>query len=258
MSTVSSVSGKIILAGEYAVVFGYPGLATPSKERLTVHFTPGKKMEIVWPEVMGTPWIPYMEKIISLIKEKVSVAGTYVVENELPLGKGMGSSTALVIACCRAAIGNGSDKFAREIEDEVNKGHSGIDFAVIARASPILFVKGKLPEPVELPEELTELFELIDTGTPNEPTTELVAWVKERQDELKEPLEVIGACAGRILQGENIKDVIRDHHRAQVALGVVPKETQEIIAGIERNGGAAKVLGAGARTGGGGMVLVLR
>ncbi|MBT7493790.1 MAG: mevalonate kinase, partial [Candidatus Peribacter sp.] len=37
MST-ATVSGKIILTGEYAVLFGYPGIAVPSPLKMAVSF----------------------------------------------------------------------------------------------------------------------------------------------------------------------------------------------------------------------------
>ncbi|MDD5469880.1 MAG: hypothetical protein PHO92_03755, partial [Candidatus Peribacteraceae bacterium] len=49
----------------------------------------------------------------------------------------------------------------------------------------------------------------------------------------------------------------KEHHRAQVAIGVVPKAVQTMFAEIEKVGGAAKVIGAGGKTGGGGMVLAV-
>jgi mevalonate kinase len=57
--------------------------------------------------------------------------------------------------------------------------------------------------------------------------------------------------------GEDLQTVMRDHHRAQVALGVVPPDVADMVDGIESTGGAAKVIGAGSRTGGAGMVLAL-
>lgn len=273
MSSVRSVTvhGKIILSGEYAVVFGHSGIAVPSKEFLRITFEEGPIKKVEWKE----EWRSYAEKVI----EKTKKTGTWTIEGNLPLGKGMGASTALVIGCAKAA--DETVSIARMIEDEVNPGHSGIDFEVIWRNEPILFKKGEASKTIKLP-HLLEGTELIDTGQPEQATSELVAWVKERYDtesreesrshdkkneknqstilragprNIRDALETIGKCTQRILDGEDIKAVVRDHHRAQIALGVVPESAQKIIEEIERGGGAAKVLGAGSRTGGGGMVL---
>ena len=72
-----------------------------------------------------------------------------------------------------------------------------------------------------------------------------------------EAIQSIGDCTERLLKGESLHAVMRDHHRAQTVLGIVPDSAQKIIAQIESEGGSAKVIGAGGRTGGGGMVLCL-
>ncbi|MEQ1849540.1 MAG: hypothetical protein ABL890_03050 [Candidatus Peribacteraceae bacterium] len=243
------VPGKIILSGEYAVVFGFPGIAMPSKESLQVTFEEGPVQTIEWRD----EWKSYAEKVIG----KIGKGGAWTITGDLPIGKGMGASTALVIGCVKAA--GGDERMALEIEDEVNPGHSGIDFAVIWGNAPIVFRKDEASKAALLPDAIKDI-ELIDTGRPEQATPELVAWVKSRKDDPKiaAALHMIGTCTDRILSGEDIKTVIRDHHLAQVALGVVPESVQKIIAEIERGGGAAKVIGAGSRTGGGGMVMALK
>ena len=92
-------------------------------------------------------------------------------------------------------------------------------------------------------------------GVPKETTAELVAWVKTREGEISDALKTIVGCTDRLQAGEDLPAILRDHHRAQVTIGVVPQEVQDFIAQIESDGGSAKVLGAGGRMGGGGMVL---
>lgn len=256
MTSSASASGKIILSGEYAVLFGKRGIAVPSTQRLTAIWTPvsGNEQTVTW-DGATIEWVSYAKKILTMTG---AGGGTLEIQNNIPIGKGMGSSSALVIAVCRAILGSDCKDKALQIENELSPGNSGLDFAVIWEEKPIVYRKNSEPEMIELGAGLLKEAELIDTGTPNEVTSELVAWVKSCEANLKEPIATIGECTERILKGESLKDVIRDHHRAQVALGVVPEKTQEVIADIEKKGGAAKVIGAGARTGGGGMVLVLR
>jgi len=256
----ASATGKIILTGEYAVLFGKRGIAVPSKETMTVSFSPVRTggLTIDWP-LAPAQWLEYTQKILKELEIYPGhVRGTLKIETGLPLGKGMGSSTAMVIAISKCLLGSDSEAQAKKVEDTVNPGNSGLDFAVIWNEESILFKRDKPPEIISLPENPLAVAELIDTGKPNETTPELVAWVRSREKELKEPIEIIGRCTDRLLRGEPLKEILRDHHRAQVALGVVPEEVQTIISGIESMGGSAKVLGAGTRTGGGGMVLVVR
>ena len=251
--------GKIILSGEYAVLFGHPGLAVPSTMGIHASFAEDRSrggVMLQWPELPDS-WKTFAATIITecaAIKGD-ALRGTLTIENALPLGKGMGSSTALVIAITRALLGDESDAQAKTIEDRMNPGHSGLDFAVIWHNQPVRFIRDQHPEFVTLPSDLLHGAELIDTGAPEQTTSQLVEWVKSREADLHEPLQIIADCADRLLSGESPLTVFPDHHRAQVQLGVVPPAVQELITGIERGGGAAKVIGAGGRTGGGGMVL---
>lgn len=272
--TKAFAPGKIILSGEYAVVFGYPGVAIPSPFGLFVSFEEGgKDLNLRWKGIVPETerWDMYLRHIV-LEAEHVAdrtFRGTLTVSNNLPLGKGMGSSTALLIATMKCLLGEACEREANAIEDALNAGHSGIDFAVIWSGAPLLFRKGKPQERATLDTSFLRNAVLIDTGTPNESTSDLVAWVTlrqahldaehsmPRQSDITEALETIGRCTERLLRGEDPMRVMRDHHRAQVMIGVVPEVVQDLIAGIEAIGGAAKVLGAGARTGGGGMVLAL-
>ncbi len=307
MPSSTSASGKIILSGEYAVIFGKRGIAFPSELKVNVTFVESQELAsstVEWKQKnIQKLWQDYALKIAGFIEKFSGIRGAFLIDNHLPLGKGMGSSTALVIAMTKAALGIDCESVARTIEHEVNPGNSGLDFAVIWHERSIIFQKGADPEFINLPEKLLQGMKLIDTGTPNETTPELVAWVKERtraecplpvleeaentiatvgilheegitgagilpaegnvlaakndKNHMQKAIAVIGACTERIVRGEDLRTVIKDHHRAQIALGVVPEKVQQLIAKIERGGGAAKVLGAGARTGGGGMILVL-
>ena len=261
ITTTASATGKIILSGEYAVLFGKRGIAIPSEKKIKAMFTASQKNNNTTIEWSGKSdddtWMIYAKQIAEKIKEYTGVFGTFHIENDLSLGKGMGASTALILAMCRASLGPDCARITLTIENELNPGNSGIDFAVIWEGKPILFQKNSIPEIVDIDLRKLGAYELIDTGAPNETTPELVAWVRSREAELKYPIETIGNCTERLLQGEDIHLVLRDHHRAQVALGIVPISVQRMITEIEERGGSAKVIGAGARTGGGGMVLAL-
>lgn len=259
----SQATGKIILSGEYAVVFGYPGVAVPAHYNVNVTWeeSADAPMKIILEGAVGSE--AYARRIVDLCAGSGGpTTGTVMISNQIPLGKGMGSSTALVIALSKCLLGPERKEEAMLIEDTVNPGHSGLDFAVIWSELPMTFKRGEKPLPARLDLRFLEKSELIDTGTPNETTPELVAWMRSRVASgdavVSASLQIIGQCTERLLSGESPMTVFPDHHRAQVTLGVVPESVQTLIANIEKSGGAAKVLGAGARTGGGGMILALR
>jgi mevalonate kinase len=257
-SRTSFAPGKIILSGEYAVVFGQPGIAVPTTRGFTAIFTENLQaleLTIEWPDAHPL-WKQYIDKIVTRCLEiEDHFFGTLKLSCNIPLGKGMGSSTAAVIAVCRALLGEDCETIARTIEDELNPGHSGIDFAAIWRGAPVEFQKDMEPKTVRLEYDLLTSGILIDTGEPTEPTPELVSWIRDKQESIDTAIRTIGHCTERLIAGEDPTLVIRDHHQAQVALGVVPTNVQTMVEAIEKAGGAAKVIGAGGRAGGAGMVL---
>ncbi len=254
-------SGKIILSGEYAVLFGGRGIAIPSQTGVTVEWTENATMEcvlIVWEKNANPTWIDYARSVLHNLETTTgNLKGTLMITNDLPLGKGMGSSTALIVAICRCLVGPDCAKIALRIENALSPDNSGIDFAVIWEEKPVLFKRNEVPALIDFDVKQLEGSTLIDSGAPNEPTPELVAWIRSEKENLKGPLANIGECTERLLKGESLFSVLRDHHRAQVALGVVTPSAKAIIAMIEADGGAAKVIGAGGRTGGSGMILAL-
>ncbi len=253
--------GKVILAGEYAVVFGYRGVAVPTTIGIKAVFEEDSSFEsvhIAWDGTEGSEiGSKYVEKIVARCKESTDFRGALTIYSDLPIAKGMGSSTALVIAVARALMGEGERETALHIENELNPGHSGLDFATIWGGVPVLFKKGEAPESIVLKSDLLNGAVLLDTGFSSDSTPELVAWVRSRESEIGGALKTIGNCTERLVAGESYETIVRDHHRAQVALGVVPPQVQELIKEIEAGGGAAKVIGAGSRTGGAGMMLAL-
>lgn len=254
----STTTGKIILSGEYAVAFGYPGLAVPSPLGLRATFSEDASLDaihLLWDA--PKEWIAYAHDIIDRCTAMRHVpAGTLSITHTIPLGKGMGSSTALIISIAGVLLDTHYKQPAIDIEDALNPGHSGIDFAVIWENAPVYFTKGSDPKILDSHIDLHGAL-LIDTGTPDQQTHELLAWVSERKDSLHSALETIGNCTERLVKGEDLHTVMKDHHRAQVELGVVTDEAKNLITKIEQEGGSAKVIGAGSRSGGCGIILVV-
>src|SRR5207237_3980205 len=114
-------------------------------------------------------WLTPTRKMIKLIEARVGrLSSNLTIRNTIPLGKGMGSSTAIVVALARCFLGENCKEEALAIEDVINKGHSGIDFAAIWEERPIV-IKRNSYEFTDLPKGLQHGF-LVDTGLPAAPT----------------------------------------------------------------------------------------
>lgn len=267
--------GKIILSGEYAVVFGYPGIAIPAPFIVTAIFEPSNHQKSVTNNLRvthsGIDDACYLHHILEEVQKHTgTLHGHLTITNTIPVGRGMGSSTALVSAICRCLLGHASlplKHITLSIENTVNPGHSGLDFEVIWNKKPLLFQKGRPSQILDI--TMNRLMEIcvspvfIDTGKPNETTAEMVRWAKKNslspreRTRMRSALHSIARCTERLITGESPFTVFPDHHRAQVALGVVPKPAQDLITDIKKTGGAAKIIGAGGRISGGGMILAL-
>ena len=164
MNSSANACGKIILSGEYSVIFGYPGIALPSPLKMKVIFEEHESdLTIDWTGIKPTQeWKEYLRKILDEIEKDIGkISGSLLNEHNLPLGKGMGSSTSLVIALGRLFFDEDQDKIM-QLEEVMNPGSSGIDFAVIWNEFPLLFQRETTPQEVELENPLQHSF-FIDT-----------------------------------------------------------------------------------------------
>jgi hypothetical protein len=255
--------GKVILSGNTANRFGRRALAVPVDMYISAMWEPSdtnRGLAIVWDsQKEDGVWLTTVRKIMRLIEAQIGpVSGRLTIHNTLPLGRGMGSSTAIVVALARCFLGNHCKAEALAIEDDINKGHSGLDFAAIWEARPVI-IQGDRYAITDLPTGLQHGF-LIDTGLPEMPTSIIVRRLKERLLEdksLMRSVDIIGNCTERLLGGEHPLTVYPDHHREFVKLGLIPRNVCELVEKIERSGGAAKAGRFGGVTGGVGMLFVV-
>jgi mevalonate kinase len=261
---VGRACGKIILSGNTANRFGKRALAVPVDMYITAEWDKSDNsregLRIVWPgQKEAGVWLATVRKITKLIEAQIGpLSGKLTIRNTLPLGKGMGSSTAIVVALARCFLGENCKDEALAIEDIVNKAHSGLDFAAIWEERPIVIKKDKY-EFIDLPKQLQKGF-LVDTGLPAAPTSIIVQRLKKRvtrEKVLMDSVETIGNCTERLLSGEDPLTVFPDHYKGLVDLGVMPPRVRSLIEKIQRSGGAAKAARFGGATGGVGMVFAV-
>ena len=275
MSFSISAPGKIILAGEHAVVYGKPALVAAIDKRLTVDISKRKDNEI---KIFSNESSGQIKEAIKKFKEMCVTNGDrrlqhrfgleINVESEIPVKVGMGSSAAVAVATVGAllALAKGIKKFtaqdknliskiAYEVEKKIHGTPSGVDNTIAVFGGFLWFKKGKSFKKIKI----TDLskFILINTGGAKETTGEMVKLVRDKLESRRLPgriwerFEEIERDTMSLFLGLKRKDetkIISAINGCEIGLeriGVVGGFAQKIIREIERRKGAAKICGAG-------------
>lgn len=231
-----SVPGKVILSGEHAVVYGYPAIATAINRRLTA-------------DQHG--------KIVS----------------KIPIGAGLGSSAAYAVALSALKTGKLDlekiSSLAYEMEKQRHGNPSGVDNTIVAYGGFLWYRKEsedlKTFKQIDSKVKLPKLF-LLNSGKPAESTKQMVGYVADQRrkkalgvDETFRKIEITTKSFLKFLLKEKEEDfgvLMRENERLLEKLGVVSEKTKKIIRLIEKEGGSAKISGAGGKKEGSGMVIV--
>jgi mevalonate kinase len=201
------------------------------------------------------------------------------VVSAIPPGSGFGSSAALAVAvaaACRRACGGStaSDELAGialRVERQQHGRPSGVDVQAVLRGGALWCRRresGLEIEQVCGAGLRLSAFRLFDSGAPGESTGEMVAGVRQLvEDDPARAAEAFAAMEsaaldGRaaIIQGDDagLVPIVKRAEAALEAIGVVHERVSAGMRAIEADGGAAKISGAGGRTGhGAGLVLVV-
>lgn len=266
-SITVSAPGKIHILGEHVVVYGKPAILATVDLQVLVTISKGQNDHS-------------LKKIIEpIIKKhlKIKTIPSYSLEisSQLPIGSGLGSSAAISAAYIAALLTflkikwdqNLVNTLTYEAEKVFHGNPSGGDNSTVVYGGLIWFRKETQdlkiiqPLPFSISKKLTTNFILINTGKPNETTKQMVEIVAgqstkfkkifDRQEQLvKDLLPVIqDGNENQLIQ------IIRAGEKNLEAIGVVSPYVKSIIRQIEKAGGAAKICGAGGKTGGAGVVL---
>jgi len=161
--TRARASGKVILLGEHAVVYGVPALAVGLDRGVEVDVEPAPTSSIVIGERRaetgdGSDMARALDALLGELGAGPVAARARL---ELPAGSGLGVSAALGVATARAVLGLGSgatsaDARARVLaaaaawESVFHGAPSGVDAAVAESGGCIQFSKSDGIEPVSL------------------------------------------------------------------------------------------------------------
>lgn len=271
-----SAPAKIHIIGEHTAVYGKPTIVSAIDLRLTLTLTPAPPLA---PSHEGIPVIQKAieSEIKKLFKNHIPTYSISI-NSQFPLGSGLGGSAAISATLAAALLSylkikhttNDIYKIAFEGEKATHGFPSGSDLAAVVYGGNIWYRKDlsnlKIiqPLPFKIHPRIAN-FALINTTKPTETTKEMVEnvakWSKYHQTEFKKILEdqeELTRQMAIVLESGDQKElvrIIRAAHHNLVKLGVVGKRAQQIVAQVEKLGGAAKITGAGGVKSGSGMVI---
>ena len=281
--TSASASGKIILLGEHAVVYGRPALAVPIIQvhaQVEVH---GSSRPGIWIEAQDIhlrsaladlareqPIAAVVRNTLDLLQLSAVPPLEILIRSSIPIAAGMGSGAAISVAVIRALAGylhqpikdEQVSKLAYEIEKLHHGTPSGIDNTVITYALPVYYMKGK---PVEILHPGGSFTLLIgDTGI-SAPTKVSVADVRHlwESDQQKWDLvfdrigELASAARSSILNAywEELGSLMDQNHDLLQQLTVSSAELDGLVRAARYSGALGAKLSGGGR--GGNMIALV-
>ena len=271
MTTTYSAPGKIYLFGEHAVVYGKRAIASAINLRTTATVRESARMTIA--SLLGTTGIDYaVHPYISRCIESLSVPAVSIkIDSEIPVGSGLGSSAAAVIATLGALnsefdLGMSCTAIAEAghaIEREVQGAASPTDTFVSTMGGTIMITPGASP-PVSAKLRLIDCDIVIGDTREFSSTKELVGDVgvlHERYPVIMNPIFDTIDCFSEIgvpliEKGDyrGVGELMNINHGLLDAIGVGSAKLSRLVY-VARDAGAwgAKITGAG----GGGCIVAL-
>lgn len=294
--TVSSAPGKVYLFGEHAVVYGEPAVPCAIERRATVTATArdddrirvqardltidgfsveygdgaAETADIDVPSPLVDAAVGYVDGAIEQVQEVVDEATgfTITIESDIPLGAGLGSSAAVVVAAIDAAtremgVELTSEEIAKRayrVEYDVQDGQASRADTFCSAMGGAVRVEGEDCLPIEAPPQLPFVIGF-DGGAGD--TGALVAGVRGLKAEYDFAADTVRAIGDIVRTGEQaLADEDRQelgrlmdfNHGLLSALGVSSRSLDAMV-WAARDAGAlgAKLTGAG----GGGCIVAL-
>ena len=288
----SSASGKIILFGEHAVVYGRPALAVPVNQvhvdvEVSDSDRPGiwidapiidlhAELSSVQPDhPIGSVILKLFHPPFTFLHHTESVMGgqrgvNINITSTIPVASGLGSGAAVSVALIRALSEYLSkpltDEQVNEMVFEIEKLHhgtpSGIDNTVITYNKPVYFVKGQPIETFKTGKPFTIV--IGDTGIPA-PTKDSVAdvrhlWLKDKNrfESIFDEISQISIVARRSIEGcmpEMLGELMDQNHELLQELTVSSPELDKLVAAAREAGALGAKLSGGGR--GGNMIALV-
>jgi mevalonate kinase len=273
-----SAPGKLHLSGEHAVVFGKPAILVSTSLRLYVTLDEAGDGE---PLSQVRTHDPFINVILETFEKKytkqLSPDVKIHISSSIPKGAGMGSSAALAVSLIGALFtwfdigwdAQRINELAYQAEKHVHKNPSGGDPAIVTHGGLLWFrkeleyLKTFWLLPFHIPKSFAT-FVLIHTGR-SESTGDLVEVVaKLREKNLDASvllLDRIEQVTRRMTQAihDEKEDAfykeVKENESLLEEIGVVSETSKAFIRAIEKQGGVAKISGAGGIKTGSGIII---
>ena len=281
----SFAPGKVVLFGEHATVYGFPGITTSLDIGLTVrisHDVDGPRL--VFPHFRQAFEVAESERdyhLFSLaVEEALAMYGltrapiAIQIESDLVPGMGLGSSAAFSAALCtalrRLAGQDSARRFDNSLFDEVQRleaifhgSPSGMDAATVLSSGVIWFRSGPPREvlPIRIPQPVSGVVCIVEPGAR---TIEIVRQLRldrelspARVNTLLAEIGDVTVRAGGALGTGNLAELgelMFRNHELLALLGVSTPRLDAAVEDLRRRGAyGAKLTGSG----GGGAVIAL-
>lgn len=231
--------GKWILSGEHAVLRGQPAIALPHPDySLTLEYESisGAQKLNISPSSISEEVSELLDRLKKRWDKHPTISGSLRFESSIPLQSGFGSSAALCYAVAKwfgSICGIEEEaallEAASRLEDYFHGESSGLDIAVVASRSPILYRRKTSPQKLEL--NSLPRFTFHDSGV-RMATKDCIAKVASflsNSDSLGATYDhKMGACSATILNAlTEYSNHSEKRERAAAALALAMNEAQE-------------------------------